>query len=224
MDTQERVNETWRKRSRLGWLPGEKEPDHSTHSPCRECDKRGTCNHICEKLWECIDQSLGRGYAEKTNKEFIVILPEGGVIGNWSSLPEGIDLENHEYQIKFNTDAAELNQTKIFMEYFFNRRPLADIADQFGINDSTAHGYFVKIIKRLDMLLRVIDTRTTAVKEIAEKGNFHRYDDDTKAFLLSHMFGFSTTEISHVLGGPGHKQWERRIKKKREQIEEQAAI
>jgi hypothetical protein len=224
MDTQERVNETWRKRSRLGWLPGEKEPDHSTHSPCRECAKRGTCKNICEKLRDCIDKSLGRGYAEKTNREFIVILSEGGQIPNWSSLPDGVDIENHDCQIKFNTDAAELNQTKIFMEYFFNRRPLADIADQFGVTIFTVHSSFRRILDRLDMLLRVIDTRTTAVKEIAEKGNFHRYDDDTKAFLLSHMFGFSTTEISLVLGGPAHKQWERRIKKKRKQIEAQAGI
>ncbi len=164
-DTTGGVNETFRKRSRLGWLPGdqqEDQPHEETVSPCNGCDKADTCKNICQKLKSIIQNT--NGCAEIQDKDAIVILPEKGIIYSFSSMPEGRGLEDREYGVEFNTDGLKLTLTTVFIEYFFKRRPLYDIADDLGVDFSTVHSYFTRAVERINRIVRILDTRESVLK------------------------------------------------------------
>jgi hypothetical protein len=188
MDKQN-VNETFRKRSRLGWLPGDKDPVPDNGSPCQDCDYTQTCNRICDKLRAAIDNALGKGYAEKEIDGVVIIRPEKGTTLNFSSMPEGRDIENREYGVEFNTAGLNFNMTTIFIEYFFKRRPLADIADDLGANEGTVHTYFVRAVEKIERIICILDARESAVKGLGKNANFNKYTEAEKAWLLSAILG-----------------------------------
>jgi len=218
LDRTDHLNETWNKRSRLGWMPGEKpehKPQDETTSPCLDCEKADSCKRMCQKLKALVESK--NGCSEIHSEDAVTILPEKGNIRNFTSKPAYGELENREFGVSFNTDGLNLSLTTVFVEYFFKRRPLKDIAEDMGVGSKTVHSTFTKAVERINTIISVLDARQSALKYTYR---LSQYSDDEKAFLLTHIFGFTPHEVADLLGGKkAPATWQRRIVKKRKEMD-----
>ena len=205
LDRSEWIDETYIKRSRIGCLPVDdnQATAEKTVSPCRDCDK---LKSIIEK----------DGYFERYTQDIITVLPEKGRFSNFTSVCEEIDFDNREYKVVFDNSELTVNTAKIFVEYFFKRRSLRDIADNYGLAETTTHNEFKRAIEQINKIIMIMQARKSAFKH-AQRLSY--YSDPEKAFLLSHCFGFSTEEVANILGRLSASQWQRYINKKREEID-----
>ncbi len=216
LDSTRVIDETYIKRSRMGWLPCD---DSSTAtaekavSPCRDCEKHDSCKKMCDRLKAVIKKD---GYFEQYTQDIVTILPEKGRFSNFTSVHEEIDFDNREYKIVFDSSELTVNTAKIFVEYFFKRRSLRDIADNYGLAESTIYNEFKRAIEQINKIIKIMQARKSSFKH-AQRLSY--YSDPEKAFLLSHCFGFSTEEVADILGRLSASQWQRYINKKRKEID-----
>ncbi|MBF0232503.1 MAG: hypothetical protein HQK65_05620 [Desulfamplus sp.] len=101
--------------------------------------------------------------------------------------------------LQLQTDDAELSMTRVFIEVFFNQRRMVDVADQMGISQNAVMSNYRNAGKKSCEIIKILDRKGHG-SVLKKSGRLAKFTDIEQAFLLTHIFGFTTAEASEITG------------------------
>lgn len=172
------------------------------HAVCSECTNREKCKRPCKEV-ERILRSENR-VMERHYPDYIVCYPKREEV-HFSDLVEtkfkdsgkalkAPDDFSNEEAFQFATDDLTLRKTQIFIERFFNRIPVAILAEHYGVTKNSIVTIYKQAIEHIEKLVDAMESRRAGLKAVKSG----RFSDDQKWFLLVHIFGFSAAEVARM--------------------------
>ena len=160
---------------------------------CRECSKRDECKDLCPDVKKLVKQEV----YEKAKRDHIMLIPNHGM-HCFSNFGDAAFLDHltEDDAIKFSTDAIQLNMTKIFIERFFNKRSIKDIADQLGCPENTVATHYKHAVDKIMEMVALLELRNEGIKAVRKR----RYTPGQEAFLLINIFGFTGEDVARIRG------------------------
>jgi len=135
---------------------------------------------------------------EKQLGDKIVIYPRREEI-NFSSLGEDHkQLEDfiEEEAAILRSDAAKLTKTAVFIERFFHKTPIQELAERIGCKENTIVCHYREALKTLEKVLAAMDARQEGLKQARK----HQFTDEQRLFMMVYCLGFSIREAAKLMG------------------------
>jgi len=138
-----------------------------------------------------------RAVMERRFKDRIVFYAQGREI-NFGALDE-FKPDHFTYddtQDLFRSGKARLKRTAVFIDRFFYKRSIQDLAEKYGVKKNTIACMYRDAVNQINKILDILDQRRKGLKAVSHR---NRLSDDEKYFLLIHVFGFSCSEVAEMM-------------------------
>jgi DNA-directed RNA polymerase specialized sigma24 family protein len=103
------------------------------------------------------------------------------------------------------TDALRLTKTAVFIERFFHKTPIAELAERTGAKPNTISCQYKQALKTLEKVLAAMDARQEGLKQARK----HQFTDEQRLFMMVYCLGFSIVEASKIMDLNVHVAGER---------------
>jgi predicted DNA-binding protein YlxM (UPF0122 family) len=96
--------------------------------------------------------------------------------------------------VPWSSGDCRLRKTSVFIEHFFNKTPISELAERFKVDDEAIKSAYKNARNQISKLIEALDARKTG----AQISRIERFTKDQKYFMLVHVFGFSMKEVAEM--------------------------
>lgn len=159
---------------------------------CTTCEQREHCQTLCKeiskKVWK------GNRMMEDKFDNHIVLYPQKKQI-RFSEIEDyKVDNFSNSDVIPWSSSGTRLLKTSVFIERFFNKTPVHELAERFGVNGATINSIYSKTVNRLSKVIEALDARKAGVFV----SRLERFTKEQKFFMLVFVFGFSNKDVAEM--------------------------
>lgn len=159
---------------------------------CTGCDNREHCQTPCKeisrKVWK------GNRMMEQKFDNHIVLYPLPKQVRFSEIADYKVDDFSTSDVIPWSSGDTRLRKTAIFIERFFNKTPVHELAGRFGVDDVTISSIYTNTVNQLTKVVEALDARKAGVK----LSQSEKFTKEQKYFMLVHVFGFSINEVAEM--------------------------
>ncbi len=131
---------------------------------------------------------------ERKFNDHIVIYP----IPNHIRFSEIADYKVDDFSdsdvVPWSSGDTRLRKTAVFIEKFFNKTPVHELAERFGVDDGTISSAYTAAISQMFKVVEALDAQKAGVKV----SQLDRFTKEQKYFLLVFVFGFSINDVAEM--------------------------
>lgn len=160
-----------------------------TCTACKDrCQCKTLCKDISKKVWK------GNRMMERNFDDHIVLYP----LPNQTRFSEIADYKVNHFStadaIPWSSGDTRLRKTAVFIERFFNKTPVHELAERFRVDDVTISSAYTTAISQLFKVVQALD----AHKEGVKVSQLDRFTKEQKYFMLVFVFGFSINDVAKM--------------------------
>lgn len=161
---------------------------------CNDCKTRGECVKPCKLvdkiLWKD-NRIMERYYASS-----IVCYPMNKEVQFSGITEEKLDGFSEEDVVPWSSEDLKLRKTTVFVERFFNKVSIKELAEKFGVKENTIVCMYSQAMEQLEKMIQALDSRREGLKACTKS----KFSDDQKFFLMVQIFGFNGHEVAKIFG------------------------
>jgi predicted DNA-binding protein YlxM (UPF0122 family) len=163
---------------------------------CASCDTRPECSSMCDSLKQEM-KKVGQ-VMERHGKNTITVYPSFWREVQASCMGEAqCNRISNDDAMPYRTDFIKQVKTGIFIERFFNKLPVSEIAEKYEISEQAVRQNYHDAVETVCKIIDVMETRRSGINGLKHRVNF---SDKEKFFLLTYVFGFTNQEVADMFG------------------------